>query len=159
MREFAPLSHLDPRRRGWSLWDSPSHGFASKMGCFPCVTDTRRFPSIDISSVHIDKDGMVNSICLTRAEHTRPGYLFFTEALNAIFSVAVSAVYFQGKSSCSDQPLQPPRYPLRKDTPTPGAEARPSPPSTHLGVNPQSGPAVMDCLLLVLSNYTLYDFP
>ena len=27
------------------------------------------------------------------------------------------------------------------------------------GCKPQSGPAVMDCLLLVLSNYTLYDFP
>lgn len=39
-----PLSHLGPQEGEGGVWgDSPSHGFASKMGCFPCVTDTRRF--------------------------------------------------------------------------------------------------------------------
>lgn len=43
-----PLSHLGPQEGEGGVWgtpgiDSPSHGFASKMGCFLCVTDTRRY--------------------------------------------------------------------------------------------------------------------
>lgn len=103
----------DPRRErvesgGTPSISPPSHGFANSTGCFPHVTDARRYQAWALFRAGPVGEGrLVSILCLTysTAHASNTIFFFFNQGpLNAIFSLAVSAVYFQGKSSCLDQP-------------------------------------------------------